>query len=683
MEANKLMALIVGIMMLSTTVLAADQYSLATYPAPFVKDGIYDATIVVGDNAKVEDVLGAIDIAAHLQANSVVPKEIEWKTSPEITGGEVGKVTLGNEVTTEIEAKLTDDDVAGLQDTTVELDGTDYDIHDELVLGTGLKLETSLTANDEDYENKVYLEINKGSIAYNYVFDEAINLSNLEEELVLEFLGVPLTIIGTEGNDEIEVRIGKELYIKQDDAVTIDNHTIKLVGVSTNEKTAIVEVDGAQVLVDTGKAKKVNGLEIRIKDAFSSDTRDAAILIAGTSTIETYSSGDAYIGEDEDDPEWVWSITDLDTTHPKLGVVYDITRDNLDDEPITVTGCYKLPEDFAQLCLNRLTETSYQPYKISIDDSYDDIDDVYDGKANQKVVVLESADEAFKLGSFETGEVVLWLNNSVVDVFYKDAEDNDLKYYMSIQANKSTAFGTIDFQDTSLDLVLNTPVDMTVPGYVELVVKSPLVDDDLKLSVRNSNGFTNFGPTKEQAESLDLAWDGRNIGTNSDSMTKYGIVIDSPENTLDDDYLSLSIPASQVEAEIVVAGTNTAAVGGTLQAGYEINQMETPVAKLSSELGATDTNLIVVGGPCVNPVFEAASGISCSEWMLEDGQSMIKLVPYKTGYALLVAGTQAMDTRNACDALVNHKLTNGEVLIEGTSLFNYQVKQPVAVNATA
>ena len=47
---------------------------LSGYPAPFLSDGVLDDTVfVVGAGANPADVLGAIDIAAALQAEAVSP----------------------------------------------------------------------------------------------------------------------------------------------------------------------------------------------------------------------------------------------------------------------------------------------------------------------------------------------------------------------------------------------------------------------------------------------------------------------------------------------------------------------------------------------------------------------------------------------------------------------------------
>ena len=64
---KKIVALGAGASMVGATIMGAMAADMSTYPAPFVKDGMFDAMIVVGDNAKASDVIGAVDVATSLQ----------------------------------------------------------------------------------------------------------------------------------------------------------------------------------------------------------------------------------------------------------------------------------------------------------------------------------------------------------------------------------------------------------------------------------------------------------------------------------------------------------------------------------------------------------------------------------------------------------------------------------------
>ena len=73
---KKIAALVAGTTMLGATIMGAMALDLSDYPAPFVSDGVFDGKIVVGANAATSDVVGAIDLAASLQAEATSTTEI-------------------------------------------------------------------------------------------------------------------------------------------------------------------------------------------------------------------------------------------------------------------------------------------------------------------------------------------------------------------------------------------------------------------------------------------------------------------------------------------------------------------------------------------------------------------------------------------------------------------------------
>ncbi|MFH1915714.1 MAG: hypothetical protein ABIJ21_00475 [Nanoarchaeota archaeon] len=81
---RKLVALGTGATMVGATIMGA-MADLGSYPEPFVKDGVLDTMIVIGANAAAMDTLGAIDIAASLQAAAATPVA---------TGGAAGTTTV-------------------------------------------------------------------------------------------------------------------------------------------------------------------------------------------------------------------------------------------------------------------------------------------------------------------------------------------------------------------------------------------------------------------------------------------------------------------------------------------------------------------------------------------------------------------------------------------------------------
>ena len=68
--------------------------------------------------------------------------------------------------------------------------------------------------------------------------------------------------------------------------------------------------------------------------------------------------------------------------------------------------------------------------------------------------------------------------------------------------------------------------------------------------------------------------------------------------------------------------------------------------------------LIVVGGPCANKITEDIFGITCDEWHdnYVPGEAIIQIKELANGnVAILVAGTDAIDTRMASKVLADYK----------------------------
>src|SRR3989344_5397328 len=70
---QKIAAFGTGMSLVGATLMGAMAADLGDYPSPFVKDGQFDAVIVVGDKAAAEDVVGAVDIGASLQFALATP----------------------------------------------------------------------------------------------------------------------------------------------------------------------------------------------------------------------------------------------------------------------------------------------------------------------------------------------------------------------------------------------------------------------------------------------------------------------------------------------------------------------------------------------------------------------------------------------------------------------------------
>jgi len=198
------------------------------------------------------------------------------------------------------------------------------------------------------------------------------------------------------------------------------------------------------------------------------------------------------------------------------------------------------------------------------------------------------------------------------------------------------------------------------------------------------------------SETAAISWFSATSGATT-TTTKYfnlwGALITQDSNS--QGTLSISIPTLQTQASVYVldkSATVTTATSGTAGQSYSVVKVTADIAKLDTELSATDktnSDLIVVGGPCVNKVAADLLGKTypacADEVATSDADALSKTgIPknaaivkvfadkYATGkVAVLIAGWRAADTDLASQAVQQDKLagkTDTAVKVSGTDV---------------
>ena len=140
--AKKIVAVGAGFGLAGATMMGALAFDLADYPQQFVDDGQFDGKIVVGANAASQDIIGAIDIGASLQA--VITQPGDGPSAPGVSGdakriSEPGDtLEIGERIGSVVET-LSDDDLAMLSSgsVTTRRGTTAYTQTLEIAPGTG------------------------------------------------------------------------------------------------------------------------------------------------------------------------------------------------------------------------------------------------------------------------------------------------------------------------------------------------------------------------------------------------------------------------------------------------------------------------------------------------------------------------------------------------------------------
>ena len=223
---KKVIALGAGATMIGATIMGAMAADLNNYPNLFVKDGAFNAYLIVGDDAAAKDVVGAVDIATSLQFN------IKKTTTVTVDGGSSSTVLLDGdswEVATstkhfelgesfvDVQSVIDDSELDALADGEFKTGKGSADYEQTLTFAA-----TATAVYEEDTDNNVVGEflkiVNNAEIAnYTMTFtttaDSEINTaktSQLEDfkDKKLKILGKEFTITkATFSGTEVELTL--------------------------------------------------------------------------------------------------------------------------------------------------------------------------------------------------------------------------------------------------------------------------------------------------------------------------------------------------------------------------------------------------------------------------------------------------------------------------------------------
>ncbi len=408
---------------------------------------------------------------------------------------------------------------------------------------------------------------------------------------------------------------------------------------------------------------------------------------------------------------------------PTIGLTNDFTLDDDKDNPPTIGDCVNLPNNYASICLDSLNvaDTDYNTFEVKYDNSKDLSNDGRPDQTSEPVIAieaLEGLDEGLVIfftnmskiaggsgftnsSTTKTDKIWLHLNDTSaepttgpsVDIFYEDS-DNKVQYAGSLNATANTRFNTgtnaakfgeINFDNTKgTNIVLrlgnirgDSGTTMAGLGLIFDILgeEGEPVDgrDDLRLDLKNNSaGFTGFGGTVESSEAAELIWSAagsnKSMGTkDEDHRTIYGIIIRDPDSSLESDTLTLQLPSDQVKVNVVIKGTSTSVASAG--AGAAVTDTAPPMVKDVEVSVPENDHLLLVGGPAVNSMTARFIG---STWTYRPGEAIISMKANGAKVALIVAGTDAIDTQRASRVLrdwqlYKSRLVGSQVKVTGTS----------------
>jgi hypothetical protein len=656
-------------------------------PSSFTDGGV---ALVVGQNAAASDLKAATDLTAALaplvgptttavKAGDVKVTDDEITMGGLITGGDIDTALKDNKLSTLADDKFTWDDGA---------DSDEYNYHEEISIGTA----NVLTTLDDKKLDGVALS-NENALEYKFVFDEDLNESAVgtddADTLYLTIMGQKYEIEAMDSSS-ITVTTSEKMSLTVGEEITVAGKTIKLVDVFENDVE--VEVDGVSETIADADTERISGMRIHVESIgyHSNDPASSkAILKIGEDISKKFDNNEEFIGQDEDDPLWVWDISNPGDAAGYIGVKYNAKINSANDEiagdSIKYVGSgYLFPNNYVAVTLDSVTAAKYQDLKVYFEESEDLFNNSDSSTAlveDQPVLVIEAEEtDAITVNSIETDKVFVWYNASSgkVQTFYRDFDGdytptgkmrlaNNAAGTVSAVTMGATEIATVEVGDTNLDIDMEVAAGV---AYLEItnddfgnnqVAKIRLNNATLFNATARTGTLNQFGETEEDAEAGDVLFNGTDVSTEDyDFMDHYGIKLSdgtTVSKEADNDMVTLSIPEEQVYAQVTVsmgATTDTPSTSGIVTV-YD-NQVSTVAGK----------NLIVIGGSCVNTVAAELLGLTAgasgcqaaftTSTGIKSGEALIQSFARSGKIALLVAGYDAADTTKAVTYLSNNNV---------------------------
>ena len=603
---KKIMSVVGGMFLVGATMGMANAIA-NSYPTPFVNNGVGDYAIVYGAGSAPSDLVAANKI----NTNFLSYLESVEKTNTVITSvtNVTGDFSDSLGVTEEgvfLEDSFTNKVYSDREIETLFDGKVEFDGEDYDAEET-LNV-TNLILKANDFDGVPYLIVPENTIEFKLVFEDNLNTSLISEEETLEF-----NLLGEEVEvsewkvDEITFTKGKEVILKTEESIVVEDKSVVLKYVT--DDAVYVEVGGVGKSIDEDETRTVNGVEIKVKDVFASSSYSVATLVVGTEIEKTISDSDEYA----EDSIWEWVITNNSIG---LTLVEDFTELDEDFNALSIGEKVSLPNNYACVLFDSIIEENSEEYTFELDDDFVKV------KGN------------FESGIEDYGEIYVYTDGSIY-------EDDNLEDYISEQVKLGNT-----------DLILSA--------------------DDSRILIQDSVSkdklvYLGLNLTQIKVDKIENGW--KNITSkDEDFLTNYGILVENPEDSIEDEYFKINVPEEKLEATVSVLGQGKSITLESNETVVDTSAVTIPqiggIVVLDTEIASvSDKNLIVVGGSCINSVaakllgvpkgtcgevFTALTGAKSGQYVLDQSTS-----PYNTGkVALLVAGYNAIDTTTGVNALL-------------------------------
>ena len=383
---KKIASVLTSTVMLSSTMGFA---AAASYPNPFVIDGLANGAVVYGVNAAISDVTAAIDVQQKLGA---LATSGTTGTTASITGEAVELFSGGtkiyvNDSLNTVKNVLTDTELPTVLKDETFSGVVDASLTQTIDLGSNPKISFKKQPTSSD-DPTYSLETSTSSSNYIYnasvTFNKAVDFNNASSEgEEIRMFGQTYTVASaTDGTNLILLQSAEKLSLDSENPsadVTIAGsiYTVELVSASdtaANIKVTDSSGNSNSKEINEASSKKVQGITIAVTAADETNLKLSASVIAGSEKL-TFASGSAVTAGDDNTVVDGTQVTFSGGTTAMTKFVVSVSAPDSDmdaiksgesfDDPVFKT--FKL--DFAGM---NIPDDSTAREEISVSDAGDD-----------------------------------------------------------------------------------------------------------------------------------------------------------------------------------------------------------------------------------------------------------------------------------------------------------------------
>ena len=686
--------------------------------------------VVVGDTAAASDVVGAIDVASALAQQVTKEVAVPGVTVTLVDGVERQIPIAGfdykelTDPTDGLPQVLQTFHYSGLKQGTISFKGTSYRYHEAVWLSNtpgDLRLDHSFV--DPKVNGTMTLKVSTNDpVEYRYYFDENLGSPSFTDPLTVSIAGKEFVIVGV-GSSGLTALSGNIGTADGTTPVSYGGYGVYAVDGSSGQwaKIQIKDSSGNVLLTDIlnkgdVKTYTLGGSTFKVKliDVYASTITNTvtAKVAVGSEVEKVYptakSVDDKYLFPGSSGWYIYWNDADGSaniTSNDYIGVFYHPSENQYFKAGEKLVG----PNGYFEISFTGLTGF----------DKYVDITGaLVSGKSIYSTATSTSAEKSglygFEFSANVPGSILIG-SNGYDKVYVLFNETHVWVGHWDPVASKivkETGYPVLyhgtDAPD--IDFTIRYAGVGNVPVYLRVELGDTTTASDwIDVKIASNSAFTaglviwdyenttasgtaptfRLGSSANNAEATDVvvAYNSGNVNIgdkSQDVLTNTPVYVLSPSSNSASDKLAFRVPSDTVKAKVAFGK-----IGGVVSEGGTYKTyapLSLPVAKLASEVTPADkanAHIVLVGGPCANSLVQAlvdagkldasmtcAGGTPGPAWT--PGVAYVKVVEdaFATGrVALVVAGTNAADTRLATSLLSQGKLadrTESGVKVSGT-----------------